>query len=363
MFNPTRLTIARKRRGLTKLSLAKAARLSARVVTMYEAGETAPSAETLDVLAGILRFPPAFFSGPDIEEPSADGASFRALAAMTAGQRDMALSAGALAIELGRWIDARFELPAPDVPVMRGFEPEAAAQALRAQWGLGERTIKNMVHLVESHGVRVFSLPRDSASVNAFSVWHREAPFIFLTTDKSGERGRFDAAHELAHLVLHRHGGPGSRTAELEADRFASAFLMPRSSVLAAAPRSATLAALIQLKKRWGVSLAALVHRLRSLEMLSEWQYRSLCIDLAQRGYRREEPEGLPRESSQVLAKVLASLRQENIGRGTIARELLIETSELDALIFGLVLGVVTGGKSEPSGRTAARNRANLSAV
>ncbi len=64
---------------------------------------------------------------------------------------------------------------------------------------------------------------------------------MFLSTDKSGERGRFDAAHELGHLVLHgEHEDPRREDeisqrpcAEAEANRFAAAFLMPRSSVLA----------------------------------------------------------------------------------------------------------------------------------
>jgi Zn-dependent peptidase ImmA (M78 family) len=88
----------------------------------------------------------------------------------------------------------------PNVPNMHSLEPEVAAQALRAEWGLGERPIQNMLHLLEANGVRVFSLPRDNASVNAFSVWHGAIPYVFLTTDKSGERGRFDCAHELGHL-------------------------------------------------------------------------------------------------------------------------------------------------------------------
>jgi Zn-dependent peptidase ImmA (M78 family) len=80
---------------------------------------------------------------------------------------------------------------------------------------------------LEAHGVRVFLLPVDSASVDAFSVWHQETPFVFLNPMKSGERGRMDAAHKLGHLTLHGHGVPRSRQVELEADRFASAFLMP----------------------------------------------------------------------------------------------------------------------------------------
>src|SRR5262249_43172639 len=158
-----------------------------------------------------------------------------------------------------------------------------------------------------------------------------------LTTDKSGERGRFDSAHELGHLALHRQGGPRSREAEIEADRFASAFLMPRASVLAVVPRNVTLPTLIQLKKHWHVSLAALAHRLHDLRLISDWHYRTLCIQISQNGYRTTEPEGIQRESSQVLAKVLESLKAEGVRRSEIAQEMLIPKGDLDALLFGLV--------------------------
>src|SRR3546814_6566541 len=51
----------------------------------------------------------------------------------------------------------------------------------------------------------------DTKNVDAFSCWRNGQPFVFLNTFKSAERSRFDAAHELAHLVLHRHGGPQGR--------------------------------------------------------------------------------------------------------------------------------------------------------
>jgi Zn-dependent peptidase ImmA (M78 family)/DNA-binding XRE family transcriptional regulator len=351
MFNPSRFALARRRRGMTKLTLAQACGLSARIVTAYETHEKTPSDSTIEILAKTLQFPPEFFDGADIEEPSPEGVSFRALTSMSAAQRDKALIAGTLAIQVSNWIIDRFELPSPTVPSLRGFTPDSAAHALRAEWGLGERTIRNLVHLIEAHGVRVFSLPTDSTSVDAFSVWHQGAPFIFLTTDKSGERGRFDAAHELGHLCLHRNGGPRGREAESEADRFASAFLMPQGSVLANAPRNPTIATLVKAKHTWDVSVAALVHRLRGLELISEWHYRTLCIQMSQLGYRKSEPEGLPRETSQVLTKVFAALRAEGIARSSVARDVRITTDEFESLVFGLVIGSIPGGRKAISSR------------
>jgi Zn-dependent peptidase ImmA (M78 family) len=162
---------------------------------------------------------------------------------------------------------------------------------------------------------------------------------------KSGERGRMDAAHELGHLTLHLHGGPRGRQAEVEADRFASAFLMPAGDVLAHAPRGISLEAVIHMKSRWGVAAIALVHRLRVLRLLTEWQYRTFCIELSKRGFRRSEPGGMVRDNSQILTKVFAVLRAEGTSRGSVARDLLIDSVELDSLLVGLVLASVAGGR------------------
>jgi Zn-dependent peptidase ImmA (M78 family) len=346
-FNPSRLTIARKRRRFSRVALARASRLALRSIAYYESGQVTPSDEAVTSLAGALRFHASFFFGPDLEEPNCDGASFRALSSMTATQRDATLASGAMTIELSRWIEERFELPEPNLPSLRGFDPDTAAQALRAEWGLETRPIKNVVHLLEAHGVRIFSLPTDSDSVDAFSVWHRDRPFVFLSPMKSAERGRMDAAHELAHLTLHLHGGPRGRQAEIEADKFASAFLMPAADVLAHAPRAITLSTVLHMKRRWGTSAIAFVHRLRALQMLTEWQYRALCIELSKRGFRRSEPDGIVRDDSQVLTKVFAALKAEGVSRGAVARDLLIDTIELDSMLVGLVIAGFAGGKIE----------------
>ncbi|MEX3982392.1 helix-turn-helix domain-containing protein [Paraburkholderia sp. EG287A] len=345
LFNPSRLTLARKRRGLTMIKLAAAVGVEPRSISAYEKGEFSPDGDRLTRLSSALGFPKVFFFGDDLDEPTPDIASFRALSKMTAGQRDTALGAGAIALMLNGWIEARFELPTPDLPdLSREDNPEAAALALRQQWGLGELPVKNMVHLLESKGVRVFSLSVDATEVDAFSMWRQRTPFVFLNTKKSAEHSRFDAAHELGHLVLHRHGSPQGREAEQQANAFASAFLMPKSSILTYAPRMATVDHLIELKKYWSVSVAALTYRLHAVGVLSDWHYQSLYIELSSRGYRKQEPnEGL-RESSQILQKVFATLRNESISKVDIASDLCVPVEELDQLVFGLALTGLSGG-------------------
>lgn len=361
-FNPSRLTLARRRRGLTMTRLAARIGVEVRSVSAYEKGEFRPDSDKLANLAKVLRFPVNFFFGDDLDELSPDSASFRALSKMTAGQRDTALGAGAIALLLNEWIETRFELPTADLPnLSQEGSPEAAAVSMRRHWGLGELAIKNTVHLLESKGVRVFSLSVDAAEVDAFSMWRENTPFVFLNTKKSAEHSRFDAAHELGHLVMHRHGAPQGQDAEREANAFASAFLMPRASVLAHAPRLATVDHLVKLKKHWTVSVAALAYRLHTIGVLTDWHYRTLCIEIASRGYRKREPEEAQRENSQVLAKVFSVLREEGVTKGDIAGELRVPIEEIDQLVFGLTLTALTG--AAVSGGSLNRKRPQLRVV
>jgi Zn-dependent peptidase ImmA (M78 family)/DNA-binding XRE family transcriptional regulator len=353
MFNPIRLKLARKRRGISKVDLADKYGISLRTLTSHENGEKEPSVEALESYAQALKFPVEFFYGDDLEEFHESTASFRSLSRMTASERDCALAAGALAVHLAKWIEAKFMLPEVSVPDLRDESPEVVANTLRLMWNLGERPIKNMVHLLEQKGIRVFSLPTSSLNVDAFSGWNGDIPYVFLSTNKSGERGRFDAAHELGHLVMHRHATLQKREVEIEANQFASAFLMPRGSVLAAGyPSVISSNALVKLKRSWNVSVFALAYRLQELQVLSEWRYRSLCVEMTQLGYRKTEPQSIQRESSQLLDKVFTALRSEGITRAAVARQLQINADELESLIFGLVISSISGGLKSKSSKT-----------
>jgi len=350
-FNPHRLLIARHKRGLTKLRLADAAKISTRSITAYEKGESIPTEGTIASLAAALNFPSGFFFAHDVSYPQGEGASFRSMASMTAAQKNSALASGALAIDFADWLEHRFSLPKYNLPNFSDYAPEAAASEVRIMWGLGEQPISNAIHLLEAHGVRVFSLAENCRQVDAFSFWRVDTPFIFLNTMKSAERSRFDAMHELGHLVLHRHGGPGGRTAEEEANVFAASMLLPRDDVLANAPRFPSLQQLIKIKKRWTVAVSAMTYRLHMLGLISDWHYRMLCTEIAQNGFRVNEPDPAMRETSQLFQKVFAALQHDGISRSDVAKQLEIPTEELDALVFGLFL-VCLEGKNGSARRT-----------
>lgn len=323
-------------------------------MTGFEAGETAPSEDTVGRLAGVLDFPVSFFHAEDIEGIENGAASFRSLTKMTASQRHAALAAGRLALALHDWISDRFRLPATAVPKLGpGVDPETAAQVVRAEWSLGEKPLPNLIHLLEAHGVRVFSLAQECREVDAFSIWRSAQPFVFLNKQKTGEHSRFDAAHELGHLVLHwHHEVPQGRAAEQEANRFAAAFLMPPEAIASGMRRYPTLQDLIVAKRPWKVSLAALTHRLFELNLLTAWQYRTLYVEISRRGYRVNEPKAIHRETSQILNKVFTALRSEGVTRADIARELDVYPQDLDSLVFGLAM-LPMDSESVPSDQSA----------
>ncbi|NUV82752.1 ImmA/IrrE family metallo-endopeptidase [Streptomyces sp. CAI-155] len=361
MVTPSRIALARKRRGMTLAQLSDRSGISLQSLSNYETGRTAPRSTTLNKLAAALDFPAAFFQGPPLEELPADGISWRARSKTSPRVLDAARAAGTLGATLYAWIAESFRLPAVDVPSLGRPDPETAAAMVRTRWELGEAPAPNMVHLLEAHGVRVFSLDPDHAEVDAFAVWREGVPFVFLNTLKSAERGRFDAAHELGHLVMHgsEHACSGPE-AERQANAFASAFLMPRASVLGHMPSGAHVDQVIRGKRIWKVSAMALTYRLHDLGLLTDWQYRSTCAELSRLGYRSAEPESMgERETSQVLTKVFAALRTKGVKPSAVAAELGLTSEEMNKLLFGLTLTTVAGGGQQ----TAPTPTRHLSAV
>jgi Zn-dependent peptidase ImmA (M78 family) len=214
--------------------------------------------------------------------------------------------------------------PDPDLP---SFEPspgrnryteeqiEEAAEVVRQHFGLGLGPITNVVRLLETRGVIVCRVEIPGENIDAFSFWRGRRPFVFLASDKaSAARSRFDAAHELGHLVLHRWVGveeiedkAALKEIEAEADRFAGAFLLPRKSF----PNevySPRLMAFLDLKRRWKVAIQAMIYRCKDLGIFDEHQVTNLYKQVSFKGWRKAEPldgpNGLPFEQPLLLSKI-----------------------------------------------------------
>lgn len=342
-LTPARIRLARERRGMSRAALAAALEMTAAALLRFEtAGAPVGLAKQL---SHVVDFPASFFTLPSIAALDAEQARFRAARRATDRQRSAARAIGALGVELYGWITDRFSLPEVNLPDLDGEDPRRAADAVRTLWGRASDVLPNLVQLAEANGVRVLSLPLDTQTVDAFSLWLDDRPYVFLADAKSAERTRFDLAHELGHLVLHSRGHAGP-DAETEADRFAAALLMPLETLLPRAGRDPGTPTILRLKRTYGVSAMALARTLHDAGRLSDAAYRQHCIQLAQRGYRHGEPDGLPRQQSRVFAVTLGTPSGRSGTAAAAAADLGLTPIELHGLTFGQAWAPATSSRT-----------------
>lgn len=331
-FMPSRLAVARRIRGLYQKELAQRLDVSEQYISQLERGKRDnPSDELVEKMSFVLRFPIGFFSGSHIELMGKEVPSFRARRSMTAKVRDAALARNEIAAHIiSSDLNSRFNLPETDIPDLAEV-PEVAAQLLRDAWRLGEGPIHNMVHLLESKGVEVYWLNEEAPDMDALSFWRDGQPFVFLNANKDkGDRSRFDVAHELGHLVLHRHKESlQGAEIEKEANVFAGSFLLPAQQFRAEAPNRPDCATLIRLKKRWKVSIGSMVVRSHQLGIYSDWQYRHAYTQISKKGWRKDEPVDIPREQSRLHMLIFEQLENKDISPSAYARSLQLRTDDL----------------------------------
>ena len=337
-FSPERLEIARRRRGLTKKALAEAVGVTPVTINNYAQVRRSPAPKTVQRLASILGFPDQFFYGPYLDLLDEKDTSYRALSKATARQRMQAVGSGDLGILFSDWIDTALIMPAPDVPEHEPGDPDLAAVSLRSYWQLGEMSIASMVSLLETHGVRVFAFAIDTPNLDAFSFWHGSTPCVLLNTGKTAERTRMDAAHELGHLVLHKGIQLRSRKLEQEAQRFAATFLMPPASIVSNFPfgHLASLDEYVVAKRLWNVSVTSLIVRMRQLGFITEHRYRTLFTEASKRGYRREEPNECPADTSIVFDRLFNPYQEGAAKVGAVARDLNLYPQHIFELMYRL---------------------------
>jgi Zn-dependent peptidase ImmA (M78 family)/DNA-binding XRE family transcriptional regulator len=322
IFDPQRLKVAREVNKLTRTALAKQLGVSAAAVGQWESGEIRPRPQTLLELASALEFPVPYFatSGRKLHNLDSDCTFFRSLRKSKQVDRDAAMAHAALIAELVTVIERHAALPQETIP-LKGVDREvsnehidAIAKELREAWGLGDEPIDDVLREVELHGAVGARLELAEA-VDAFSWPGNGRPILILGADKGDRaRSRFDAAHELGHLVMHReHPKPGDRQLERQAHRFASVFLLPTERLHAEWPSGRlNWRELMALKRRWQMSLAALLYRARQDQLLSETAYESAIKYMSRAGWRKKEPGDLgPPEHPRLLRRAVEALREE----------------------------------------------------
>jgi Zn-dependent peptidase ImmA (M78 family)/transcriptional regulator with XRE-family HTH domain len=300
-LEPARLRLARELKEWSQTDLAAQVSVTAAALGQYESGTTRPSAEVLAELSRVLDVPAEFFALPVTE--THDG-FFRSTRRTPVAHRRHARALAHIAHDLAACDTAQSGLPAVSLPALPQpaldaprEDIEALAEDVRRAWSLPGGPAPNVVGLLEAHGIVVLRLPLDTADVDAFSLPFPDRPVIVLGTDKNDRaRSRFDGSHELGHLVLHGERVWGMKEVENQAHAFAAAFLMPAADIYGELPRYADWPALFDLKRRWQVSLAALLMRARTLGRMSDSSYLTAVKALSARGWRRLEPVplGLP---------------------------------------------------------------------
>ncbi|WP_283137353.1 ImmA/IrrE family metallo-endopeptidase [Rhizohabitans arisaemae] len=186
---------------------------------------------------------------------------------------------------------------------------EDAAQAIRGRWGLPSGPVESVVRAIESAGGLVLRRQLAGRELDAVSQWPtNENPIFVLNTRAPADRQRFTLSHELGHVAM--HVVPNSRQ-EQQADQFASEFLMPARDIGPDLKADVDLECLYELKKKWRVSMAALLRRAHTLGAVSDWRYRQLNIELSTLGYRTTEPQAFPPEKPALVPALINHLRRE----------------------------------------------------
>lgn len=323
---PGRLRDARIAKRLNQAELGAAIGKTRQLISAYEMGEKAPEAGTLADISAILDQPIAYFTVPDREGFGAFGPRFfRALGPETKRRNMMCEAYANWEVQIARYVDDLVNYPPVSLPVVTPADPagiyeeeeiEDAAAECRKLWGLGHGPISNVLALVEGKGVIAARLRMTGERIEAFSFWNGSRAFVFLASEKdSAARARFDVAHEIGHLVLHRGVGQEDiedpktlRRIEAEANRFAGALLLPQQSF----PNevfTTRLDAFVELKKRWKVAIQAMVHRCKDLGIFDEDQITNLYKQISARKWRTKEPlddpELYPLEQPKLLKKAV----------------------------------------------------------
>lgn len=308
--------------------LASAIGTTASAISQLEHGATRPKVETLLRLSLALGVPPQFFAVPTPPELPLAKCHFRRTRGAPKREQRAVVARGRLVHEVLQFLETEMEFPVDAVsplqrPMMTLEAAEQLAADVRDAWRLGHGPIPDMVGVLEMHGVIPVEVAGHSDQLDAFSVWVEGRPMVFLSTDKqSGSRRRFDAAHELGHLIGHRDCPAGDTGLEDIANRFASAFLLPATPFSAECPTRLSWPALRALKQRWGVSLQALVRRAFDLGIYTEATYRRAYVQLGQFGWRSAEPDEPPMERPSLIQTAVAQLEAHGQSAATIAAKL-----------------------------------------
>lgn len=323
-FDGTNLRLARSAHNLSLADVGEAVGKSKQFIQRLEAGRDTPTDDLAEKLADLLKVEVSFFVPAPGHLLAEDAYHFRKLMGTKAADKQAAIAKGELFRRVVSFIDTKLRLPKFDFPehgIGTPGEAERAAEKCRAHWGLGLGPIGNMIRVVENAGAVVTTFEGSGREIDALSISSPRPIVVMNSNEVSACRARFGHAHEIAHFVGHEGRLTGDKGSEAEANRFAGAFLLPRSSFSKEFPQlrggtQINWRALSELKFRWQVSKAGMLYRARQLGLLSEDQYRRAIVGhLFAKGERHGEVEdsSIPHERPELLLNALRTM-QDRLG-------------------------------------------------
>ncbi|NER82648.1 MAG: ImmA/IrrE family metallo-endopeptidase [Leptolyngbya sp. SIO1D8] len=327
-----KLREAREARGYTGVLLAEQIGVTRATISNYENGKRTPTPEIFEKICEVLKFPPDFFVDDSIE-PVEKGSPifYRSMSAATKRARIRAETKFQWLIRFLSILETFVEFPSVNFPAiivpadpvkLSNGQIEDIAHQVRKFWGLGDGPISNFVWLLENNGVIVVRTSLEAEELDAFSMWIDDRPYVILNSDKnSSARSRFDAAHELGHLILHKRlpevfvkTPEHFKLLEKQAHRFAAAILFPQTSFVKEVVR-VNLELFRVLKRRWKLSIKMMLKRAEDLDFLNEKASQSLWRNYSRKGWHQAEPfeKDLPVESPKLIFNSVEAVLREVI--------------------------------------------------
>ena len=328
-FEPGRLIQALAARGLSQVALAGMVGVSPATISKWKSGQQSPEAEALVNLSQVINVTPEWFTRPLPEKCSLP--LFRSNASAHANARTMLEARLEWALDIALALSEFVDFPEVNLPKRAFTDPEQitnadiedAADECRELWNLGRRAIPDLAMAVEGAGVILVREETGVATIEGLSAWSQALgrPLVLLSSDKqNGFRSRFDLAHELGHLILHKGINRSTdpvrhKVMEDQAHRFAGAFLLPAETFAAEVKSPVTLDSLLLMKQRWGVSVAAMVMRLWALKVIDDDAKGLLFKRRSARWGVKAEPgdDGRVPEQTRLLKRTIELLASSGI--------------------------------------------------
>jgi Zn-dependent peptidase ImmA (M78 family)/transcriptional regulator with XRE-family HTH domain len=359
-FNGAELRLARVFCALALEDVAERVDKTRQYLHQLETGQAMPTDELICQLADALGVEPDFFVVPHSSAIADEQIHFRKLFTTRAAVRQITIARAELFGRLVDYLNSHLKLPAVRIPAVADArsanDVERAAERCRSEWGLGFGPIEHMTRLAENIGAVVTTFQTVSKEVDALSVALKRPIIVRNEAKPSACRQRFDVGHELGHFVLHQGRVTGDRITEGEANRFASALLVPRSMMLKLFPRPRgsrlDWTGLHAFKLTWKVSKAALLYRAWQLELIDDNQYRTGFITLKRNGEAIAEREdaSVPGEGPELVERAFSVLAaKKHVQPAQIAAALRVRLPLLEDLVGFPLTGPAATERRRPA--------------